>query len=146
MNLSNHNLLLPNLLYTLNLSFVCSRLQVHSTSFDFSNACDLLLHLLVLRNLNNYVYLKWHCSYSTNRISHVVSSGNFSSPYRVLSGVSQWSALRSLHFDMFIKELSNVLEFLQLPSFINFYICLHEIKFPHDMREIWTLFPYPVAK
>jgi len=103
---------------------------------------------LVLPKLNVYGLcaggLKLYCNFLTTRISQVVSSGDFSSPYGVLFVVSQGSVLRPLHFNIFVNELFNVLEYLKLPSFINFYKLLHEIKFLHDTRKFWTLHLIPI--
>ena len=54
--------------------------------------------------------------------------------------MSQGSVLELLHLNIFINELSNVLEYLKLPSFINFY------KLLHDLRKFWTLYLIPNKK
>jgi hypothetical protein len=71
-----------------------------SINFDLSNAFGILPHALLLHKTNKYglpyYYLNWFISYLTSRQSYVRSIDIYSSPFVVLSGVSQGLVLRPL--------------------------------------------------
>jgi hypothetical protein len=115
---------------------VCSQDQVHSVYFDFSNAFDILPHALLLHKLKNYGpssgYINWFHCYLTNRESYVRFSGLFSSPFVVLSGLTQGSVLWPLLFNICINDLCEVINHSSCLLFADDLKVYRAIKSPND--------------
>jgi hypothetical protein len=96
--------------YVIFISFsVDSQRQADAIYFDISIAFDLGQHFLVLHKLSAFRlyfgYVKWLRSYISNWISQFPVSGIHSSPFEILSGVSQGSVLGLLLPSVFINDL-----------------------------------------
>jgi hypothetical protein len=110
-----------------------------SVNFRSTNSSIFVNHptlYRLLHKLNNYGlssgYINWIHSYLTSRESCGSSSGLFSFPFVVLSGVPQKSILWSLLFNIFINDLPEVIDHYSCLLFADDLKVYRAIKSPNE--------------
>ena len=105
-------------------------------SLRFSKAFDLGPHELLLRKFDDFglspVYVAWFHSYPTNRLTNVRYCGAISTPYEVLSGVTQGSGLGPRRISIFTNDLGSAVKYKYCLLFADDVQIFREIKSPYD--------------
>jgi hypothetical protein len=116
---------------------VCSQGQFDSVYFDLSQAFDKVPHILLLDKLNNFglssFYVKWSKSCLSNRSSFLRILGKFFSPFFILSGVPQGSTRGPLLFNIFINDLSAII------NHSRFLLFADDLKMYRDKQSVKTV-------
>ena len=102
---------------------VYSKGQVYAICFDWRLVSGLVLHVVLLRILNDCGlfagYISWFCSYWTDRMFHACYCGGLSSPYELLPGMPQEAVLGPLLFRILINDLCGVVGYSDCLLFVD---------------------------
>ena len=81
---------------------------------------------------------KWFTSYLSDRLQTGVVNGNFSQPFKVMSGVAQGSRLGPLLFDIFINDLIPTVKYSNIDLFADDCRLYKKISKWNDSVELQT--------
>lgn len=119
-----------------------SRLQVDSIYTDFSKAFDRVNHRLLIGKLSalgiNSSLLNWINSYLQDRIQYVKYGSTVSSAISVTSGVPQGSHIGPLLFNLFVKDIANVIdysEFLMFADDLKLYRIIENVSDAESLQR-----------
>ena len=102
---------------------------------DFSSAFDTIDHPILVHRLHTDfgftdTVLQWPSSYLTNHTHYVSLTNHCSAFTHVHSGVPQGSVLGPIHFTMYVKPLSAIIDSHYHTSFICWWLTIADVCSP----------------
>jgi hypothetical protein len=85
-------------------------------------------------------YVKWFHSYLTSRHCRVRLSGNFSRPFRLISGVPQGSVLEPFLVHVFINDLCETIKYCNSLIFADYLNIFRGITSSLSSTPVWYKF------